>query len=364
MARAAPLWIWVACGTLLAAASCDRFPQRPAAAPPASPSRSDAAAEALWQRAQAAPRSAPLRAHVVITRWEDPDSPPRVSVLNVVEGTGGRFRHEYVAPASARGRVVVCDGRTVWQYEPRTQTVLRHPAAENSDASVLPDPMGGSGQPRIEPGAAARVAGRPAQVLVFSHSGRVVERRWIDAATGRSLRAESYEPGGRLLRRVEMTAVTFAPAVSDAVFRAAFPPTARVIDGTAERSVDAAGEARRLRLPARAGDFRLRSVVRPRRGSARLTDAETHLLYSNGARSLSVFVTEQAGGAAVFRPAAGWRSISLGEGRAGYAREEGRGRRAAVAWTGARGRYIAVAHLPLSDLLPLTRALAAGPVAD
>ncbi len=356
--------------------AADHVTARPARhfAPP------DAAARALLARALSAPRRAPLlRARAVITRWQQ-KGPAAVSVLDVIEASGGRFRLTYAAPEAARGRVVVSDGASVWQYEPRSQVVLKRPAARaalgaksggaSSGAVLLMGTKAASDGDALHPEITRRAeqaAGRPTRTLLLRDAkGRLVERRWVDEATGWSLRTEEYDPAsGSLSRRVELFRVSLGKPVPAALFRPAFPATARVVTARAVRVAGATGEARRLGLPTAVRGYRLRSVVRPpARPRSFLPPAAaggetTHLVYSNGARCVSVFVTENVG-AGLLHPQTGWRSVPLGARRVGFAQEEpGRGR-SAVAWVRTNRRFVAIAPLPLEDLLPISRLFAGG----
>ena len=91
---------------------------------------------ALWQRTLDAPRTAPVRASVVVTRFASGPALPAISRYEVLEAPGGRkYRITYRAPQSAAGRIVLCDGQTIWQYEPNHDMVLRRPVS----ASPLPN---------------------------------------------------------------------------------------------------------------------------------------------------------------------------------------------------------------------------------
>lgn len=331
--------------------SCARPPAVP---PPVSvPASSDPAAQALWERSRQAARDVPLSAQAVILRWNADGHLAGRSRLTVLEGSGGRFRLTYAQPAGARGRIVVCDGRTTWQYEPRAQTILRRPPL--ADLSQEPRPARSAlWRPEIAP-EWETVAGRATRVLVLrGSSGRIVERRWVDEETGRSLRTDVYDDSARLARRVALSTVVVRPAVSPAAFRPVFPVPARVLLARAASARDAPRAARGLGLPTRARGFRLRSVVRP---TPRRADGETHVLYSDGTRVLSVFVTPGTGDRLAALPSAGdWRPVSLGGTRRGFAQSAGGGQ-SAVAWVQGHRRYVAVARLPASDLGEVARAL-------
>lgn len=323
---------------------------------PAPASPSDPAANSLWASSLQATTDTPLKAHVVITSRGD--SHDRRSVMEMIEGTGGRFRLTYSEPADARGRVVVCDGATTWQYEPRSRTVLRRPTPESVSAetgSPAPDPLW---RREIEPGT-ADVGGRPAQILrVQSASGALVERLWIDNASGRSLRTENYDPHGALTRRVELSQIVVKPVVTPATFQPAIPRGARVLTAAAQPSPNAAGEARLLDLPSDTAGFHVQSVVR----APRSTTAAIHVLYTNGPRALSVFVTNNAAnGATELVPSAdggaSWKPAVLTSTIHAFTQERADGQ-SAVAWVADGRRYVAIGRMPLTDLLSIAKTMA------
>lgn len=349
------LTVAVALGALLS--SCARPPVAPPLSVPAVsvsfPRPPEPAAQALWERSRQAARNTPLSAQAVILRWNPDGKLAGRSRLTVLEGTGGQFRLTYEQPPGARGRIVVCDGRTTWQYEPRTQTILRRPPLADLPQEP-PSARSALWRPEIAPGPET-VAGRTTRILVLRDgAGRIVERRWVDEESGRSLRTDVYDDRAQLARRVALSAIVVRPAVAPDAFRPNFPVPARTLLARAVSARDAPRAAHGLGLPARARGFRLRSVVRP---TPRRADGETHVLYSDGTRVLSVFVTPGAGDHLAAMPSAGsWYSTSLGETQRGYVQSAGGGR-SAVAWVQGHRRYVAVARLPVSDLLAVARAL-------
>ena len=185
------------------------------------PSRTNALA--LWRRTLDAPRTAPVRASVVVTRFASGSVLPAISRYEVLEAPGGRkYRITYRAPQSATGRIVLCDGQTIWQYEPNRDAVLRRPVSASPLPSRTDD--GGLALPKeafvmLEPEADS-VAGRAVRVLALhtSLTGPVSERRWVDTITGRTLRSETYDALGKKKRRVEITSVVFGPTITPGDF--------------------------------------------------------------------------------------------------------------------------------------------------
>jgi outer membrane lipoprotein-sorting protein len=332
---------------------------------PTAPSQPQTEADRLWERSVWAAHTVPLKAHVIISRWKDkPEATAERTVLDVITADGGRYRQVYDEPAPTRGRVVVSDGTTLWQYEPSKQTILQRPAPP--PASDLLDDMEAPPLKRVIESGSAKVAGRPTQVLTLRspRTAALRERLWIDTATGRSLKTETFASSGRLVRRVEMTTVTFPADISASAFQPNFPASARTLTAITEQPDDVAAEARRLKLPVTADGYRLRDARRPaaaRMGSA-ASRPTTQLLYSNGTHAVSVFVTEDfatMGKASTPKARPGWQPVTLDDGRTAFIQEEKSAGRTTVVWTDTSHRYTAIAHLPLSELLPAARVLAA-----
>jgi len=326
-------------------------------------------ADRLWERSVRAAHTVPLKAQVVLSHWRDQTGAiEERTVLDVIMAAGGRYRQVYAAPKSVRGRVVVSDGTTLWQYEPSKQLILQR-AAPPPAADLLEDMQTTPSLERLLEEGRVVVAGRPTQVIALRPGGSAVirERLWVDIATGRSLKTETFAPSGRLVRRVEMTSVAFPASIPESAFQPDFPASARTLAATTEQTDDAVAEARRLNLPVKVNGYRLHRALHPaaaRTGSAASRQA-THFLYSDGAHPVSVFVEDFSTAGKTLTPKAkeGWQPISLGDGRTAFAQEEKNASRAAVVtavvWTGTNHRYTAMAHLPLPEFLPAARALAA-----
>lgn len=326
---------------------------------------SDAEALALWKRTLRAQINQPLRARAVITRWSERGRAEPSQVVDVVEGTGGRYRFTYLAPPPVRGRVVINDGKYVYQYEPERQVVLRRPAPPGSET------MTGASIPSLSPRVLPErtiVAGLSVRVLEIhgARTGGLRERRWVEEKTGRSLRIEEYAKDGKPSRRVELAQVSFAPSTDPKTFQPAFPRSARIMNAAAHRDPVPGGVARRLGLPDTVVGYRLRSVVltrpaaSPRTATAVRDPQRHHLLYSNGIHTVSVFVTEETTATNKLRPAPGWKSTTLLPGIVGYATDEDSAGRAAVAWARSGRRYVVVGRLPLERIVEVTRDLARG----
>ncbi len=325
--------------------------------PPAPLARS-VEGDALWRQSLQAsgPKGTPIQAHVTITRSSG--AVPERTEFDLSDG-GGRYRLSYIAPQSARGRIVVCDGKTLWQYEPIRRTVLRRSLLPNDAASPLGETELPAGVIAEIEGKVVSAGGRPAQVLAFRDAkGALLSRRWLDTATRRSLRSETYNPQtGKRLVQVELTGLQPLLNPDPALFQPDFPGTARVLKASAARSPDLTEAAQRAGLPVMAGTYRLRSVLRSHSAIPTLTaDSADHLLYSNGIDTVSVFAAIKAAESTALSPGRNWQTVSLSPGTPAFVRTDRQGR-TAIAWMRDGKRLVAVSRLPQSELLSMARSL-------
>jgi outer membrane lipoprotein-sorting protein len=315
----------------------------------------DPAALSLYRRTLRAQATAPVTARVRLTQWSAAGEAGVVQVIDVIEGAGGRYRFTYAAPPGVKGRVLVCDGENVYQYEPSKRLVTRRPAAPA--AGVLEAEAASLATRRATFGAPSpAVAGRKVRTLELwsADDGALRERRWVDEATGRTLRVETYGKAGKIVRRAEMTRVTFGQAAPASAFVSRFPEGTRLLAAAPERAPDAAGAARRLGLPTAVGAYRVRTAVAPRPGDG------SHLLYSDGLHAISLFVTDAPAGTDALRQGPGWTPYRVAPSVDGFTHEEPGKGQAAVAWARDGRRYVAVSRLPLGQLLDVADDLAAG----
>ena len=325
-----------------------------------------------WERSLKAAYTVPLQARVVVSHWADAaGAKERRTVIDVVTAGGGRYRHTYLEPEAARGRIALSDGTTSYQYEPAQNAMLRR-ADPAEDAETLPITSPAHLRHVIQPGQ-ARLLNRPTRLIVTSvvrseAPAYVWERRWADIATGRSLKTEIFSPSGRLMRRVEMTQVSFPATIAAEIFQPDFPAATRLITATTPHSQDAVAAAARLGLPRIARGYRLRSALYPAAArSGPGIEPTTHLIYSDGARTLSVFITEDAsakGRTLTPQPGEGWRPVALTGAVAGFTRQNKEEMHNAIAWMSGNRRYTVVSRLPQQELIPLAAAFAAPPPPD
>jgi len=320
--------------------------------------RSTAEAKALWARNVAATEGTPIRAIATVTRHTTPSvgKPNQTTtVLDLLESRNGKYRLTYRSPSVAQGRVVISDGKSVWQYEPKSNIVFKR--SVNSDLQAMCDAQSAEDAwvREVEKGNVL-LSGRSCDVLLLKgQNGLLVERRWIDRQTARTVRLEEYDDQGCVRRTVDLRDITVSPRVDDKAFMPVFPG-ARHLESIASLAADVKKEARLLGLPSAIGGLRLRSVITPRAREG--TSEETaHCVYTYGPRSISVFVSPAGSVAAqpVLVSGKDWRDVQLDNDVTVSAQEKDG--RSAVSWIRERRHYVAVARMPLDQLLPAVGSL-------
>lgn len=325
---------------------------------PATPAAtgSEPEATALWQRMTKAQNTVPLQARATVTRWSSSaPSGLQTEVFDVVEDSGGRYRFTYHTPASVQGRVVVSNGKTVYQYEPARGVVLRRPATASGN-TALPNevPVTGSAGRRLRllPEETA-VNGRLTRVLEVrgTSGGLLYERCWVDVQSGRALAVEQYGATGKPTHRVDLSQIRLGVAANTAAFEPNFPAQARIVEMPVPPKTVAV--PLKYGLPSQVGQFHVRGPAALSGGIA----SGHHLLYSDGTRAVSVFVTRAASAA---RLPNSWPDITLAPGVRGRIRAEKTKRRVAIAWTQGGYRYMAIGRLPIEQMQDVVRGLAQG----
>ncbi|MEI6914017.1 MAG: hypothetical protein WCL39_02680 [Armatimonadota bacterium] len=314
--------------------------------------RSTAEAKALWARNVAATEGTPIRAIATVTRHTTPNvgKPNQTTtVLDLLESRNGKYRLTYRSPSVARGRVVISDGKSVWQYEPKSNIVFKR--SVNSDLQAMRDAQSAEDAwvREIEK-RSVMLSGLSCDVLLLKgQNGSMVERRWIDRQTARTVRLEEYDDQGSVRRQVDLRDIAVSPRVGDKAFSPVFPG-AHHLESAARLAPDVTREASRLGLPSAIGGMRLRSVITPRAREG--TSEETHCVYTYGPRSISVFVSPAGSVAAqpVLVSGKDWRDVQLDNDVTVSAQEKDG--RSAVSWIRERRHYVAVARMPLDQLLP------------
>jgi outer membrane lipoprotein-sorting protein len=182
-------------------------------------------ARQLLERAHAATGQVPFSGRQITIMWGRRET--AVAETQEYHGTKGRLRIETRRPSVSRGRVVVDDGRTRWQYEPSRRVIDCRPSiavAQGPAVDQLLQEYTGTVNPNPD-----RVAGRPAWRLEMHprHAGKPIRRMWIDAETGLVLRYERSREDGRVLSASRFTEVRLGEPPAS-LFTRPGPPGTRV----------------------------------------------------------------------------------------------------------------------------------------
>ncbi len=245
----------------------------------------DTVAMSLLHRALQAASTVSYSGVQVVATWSSSGSSTRV--IEVSQRPGG------LRSLTVRGAGAQAATTTRWPAPGGTQL-------NSSDALDL---IAAAFQVRL--GGQARVAGRPASIVVASRDGRVAAQLWVDEATGLLLRQERYDPQGRLIRMSGFLDVDVAPGS---------PAGSTALPGPAAAGPLMAGPVTAALLPRpRAATGQTGAVTIARRlgcslpaalpGGFRMVDARTvaagvsggqavHLTYSDGLSGLSVFAQD------------------------------------------------------------------------
>ena len=293
-----------------------------------------------------------MRARLSLTFWKEGKT---IATLgHVVQGGRGRYRIEYEAPPSARGRIVWVDGAEHWQQEPGQ----RHPS-RTAVAPPTPETRQAAHQLvtrnyRIDLVSSRETsAGRPAYVLALRsrHPGKGRMRRWVDLKTFKTLREETYFADGALARVVSYARVSLPAAVNDSDFRPPSIPAGSRGMGhisraqTPERLAQGAREAG-MRVHGSLG-FELQGVY----GATISRRPATQLLYSDGLESLSIFA--QGGVPPLQTAPRGWRSMRIGTVTVFHSTSA---HTDTMVWNHSGRRYTLVSHLEPSAVASFLRA--------
>ncbi|MBI3909653.1 MAG: hypothetical protein HY320_01810 [Armatimonadetes bacterium] len=262
----------------------------------APPLASAPSGEAILRRAAQAFRRVPYQGRRLTTLWLE----HRTEGIECVEYADGRGRSrvEYLAPRSARGRVIIDDGRNHWQVEPGGHRVFRVDASplEAEAAWEIPLLMRNY-TVALAPGRHV-VARRDAYKLLLrpKHAGKPHETLWVDRWTYLVLRREARHADGAPARWTTFTDITYHPNTPPARFEFRPPPHARIDPAPSpERQQDVLAAQRFIgapypfpqRLPS-LGFERHAALCRDSAGKRTV-----HLLYDDGIATLSVFMDRQ-----------------------------------------------------------------------
>lgn len=139
----------------------------------------------------------------------------------VVQGGNGRLRVKTLGAQGQAERMLVSDGRTLWEYLPPQGRVIRHTLPDNRErARRLQQSLALVRRNlRASFKGTQEVAGRSAHVVALTNpAGELVRQYWLDTRNSLELRVDAYQPGGGLCSRTVYTALDLAPVLSPRVF--------------------------------------------------------------------------------------------------------------------------------------------------
>lgn len=308
----------------------------------------------IWRRSQTLGADRPMRAQFALTIWRDGQS--FATLAQVTQGAKGSYRMVYEAPPSARGRIVWVHNRSCWQYEPAKNLLTRTelPALDLSSRQTAYQQIARNYRISLVSDRDA-AAGRPAYLIELTalSGGKGRQRIWVDRATFKSLRMETYYADGTLARLITYSNVVFPAHIPDAEMKPAVGPSVRRREFTLSAAMRESGSramaerARSVGLTAEGPlGFRLERIIRSRVGRKQTLQ----LIYSDGLETLSVFVQEN--GAPFRQPSAGWRAVPMKQITA-YRRLQGH--TSTLLWTHRGRRYTAISHLEPSAMETFVR---------
>lgn len=230
----------------------------------------------------------------------------RTEALECLESADGhgRFRVEYLAPRTAKGRIVIDDGRNRWQIEPGVRQVWRTPTSplekeDHWNVALLIQNYQVTVDPRLH-----SIAHRSAYklTLIPRHPGKPRKILWIDTQTSLVLKREARQADGSPVRSTSFSEITFNPPTSRAQFTyqpspdvkvvSLAPPSRRQNPRTAHQLIGAPAPFPQ-RFPA-LGFACYGALSHEENGQPTV-----HLLYEDGLLTLSLFVDRQARQAAL-----------------------------------------------------------------
>jgi len=271
------------------------------------PSRTQPDPLAILRRSAEAKDRVPVVGHLSVMQWKGDRTV--ATLAHVSADARGRYRQEYDAPRSAHGKVVVYDGKELWQYDPSRHVIrvdplpAADPQAPDRTVRLL------SRNYVVRKVAEAVVAGRPAYVLRLKprDAGKGTQMRWIDQKTLMTLRLEKRSADGVLAYAMRYFDVKLPATIGESAFRPPSVVGARIVRTqrgpvpleAAPMSAEAA--ARRLPLEGPLG-FQLQRALFER-------DGAFHAVYFDGLESISVFV--RPGSPLPRKVPAGWQAVRM-----------------------------------------------------
>jgi hypothetical protein len=253
-----------------------------------------AAGERALRRAMTA--AGRIRYHGIrtTTLWLDSGA----QAFETVEDANGRgqLRVEYRAPASARGRVVLNDGRRQWRIAPPGSRALPPPADSGEGQTAWNLRLLLRNYQVLADGETDRIARRPARRITLKprHQGKPQETLWVDTETSLILKRDARHADGAPARSTALSEVTYGPPTRGPSFHlrpadagtALPPPPLPARDASSARAF-LGSPPFRTRLSSLG--FELYNVARSEKDRKR----SVHLLYHDGLSTLSLFVDRE-----------------------------------------------------------------------
>jgi outer membrane lipoprotein-sorting protein len=155
-----------------------------------------------------------------VTLWAEGQS--KVTLQEqVVQGGGGRLRVKTLGPRGQAERLLISDGRLLWEYLPGQKRLLRHtlPNSRERARRLQQSLTLISSNLRVTYKGLNSIAGRSAHVVVLTNpAGDLVRQYWLDTHNSLELRVDVYQPGGGLYSRTLYTALDLSPRLSSQTF--------------------------------------------------------------------------------------------------------------------------------------------------
>lgn len=117
-------------------------------------------------------------------------------------------------PPQQHGRLVVCDGRTRWEYNPASNRVIVS-SVQSRIASLR------ASQQRLAAKylGEGKVAGQAAYIIRISDSqGRPLRQLWIDKRTFVRLKTQRFAPSGQVAQSAYFTKINYQPTLARGLF--------------------------------------------------------------------------------------------------------------------------------------------------
>ncbi|MCC6446884.1 MAG: hypothetical protein IT210_25960 [Armatimonadetes bacterium] len=179
-------------------------------------------AEAILQKALSASDRLAFEGRQMVTMWLS-DRKTEATITYEYHHGRNRYRIEYLAPRRARGRLVITDGKSRWQYEPASRRASVEPAGADDGREAFFDfslaLLKSNYRFEMEPKGGA-VAGRRADIvhILPRHTGKPSQTLWVDSATGLILKIERTHHDGSLTSVSAYTEIHFKPSLPASLF--------------------------------------------------------------------------------------------------------------------------------------------------